>query len=338
MMKHEAVICASNLSIGYPKSRFQRETILYEHLSFKLHSGEVTCLLGVNGSGKSTLLRTLTGLQKAMKGEVNLNSKNIRTYSESELSTLLGLVLTDRMNVGGLKVRELVGLGRYPYTGFFGKLSNKDTQIINQAMADVGISHKANAYIAELSDGERQKAMIAKVLAQECPIIVLDEPTAFLDIVNRFEIMYLLHQLAIKQHKAILLSTHDIETALLFADRLWLLSEHNGLRTGNTEDIVLSDAINDYLINDKIIFDKDNGRFFPNEQSLKQAFVIANDVILYTWIKNLLHRHGYNIAVNEGEKLKIKVTSANRIDVFDNDNDYTFDSFEKFSNYLRSKK
>lgn len=158
---------------------------------------------------------------------------------------------------------ELVALGRQPHTGFFGRLHRHDHAIIQEALNAVGITHKAQSYTAELSDGERQKVMIAKALVQECPLIILDEPTAFLDVVSRIEIMTLLHRLAVEQNKAILLSTHDIEQALVLSDKLWLLSKEKGLQCGVTEDMILSHQMDNLFSHSNIRFDYDHGIYYP---------------------------------------------------------------------------
>lgn len=336
-IKRQVTISTNSLTIGYPKNRKQGENSVHENLSLSLYAGELTCLLGANGAGKSTLLRTLTGLQQPLNGEVLFNGKDIRQFSEQDLSTHLGLVLTDKTSVGGLTVKELVALGRYPYTGFFGRLSKKDNMIIEKAMEDVSIAHKSRSYVAELSDGERQKVMIAKALAQECPVIVLDEPTAFLDVVNRFEVMNLLHHLALTQNKTILLSTHDIELALLLADRLWLLSKNKGLMTGVTEDIVLSDSINDYIADGNIVFDKHSGRFVSKE-SLQMSICLEAEGDLFYWTKNFLARNGYDIlSDNAGSNMTVKVISRERIEFIEgnNENVKLLNSFESLMQYLK---
>lgn len=333
-MKKEPIISAQNLSIGYPKSRSRNTSVLYKDMSFNLYAGELTCLLGSNGAGKSTLLRTLTGLQLPLGGDVLLKAKNILRYSEQELSTLLGLVLTDKTVVGGLTVSELVGLGRYPYTGFFGRLTKEDHHIIEKAMHDVCILHKKDSYVAELSDGERQKVMIAKALAQECPIIILDEPTAFLDIVNRIEIMNLLHLIASQHNKTILLSTHDIELALTLADRLWLLARDKGLKCGVTEDIILSDAVNDYIGNDTIIFDRKTGRFVSENIIKKQIFLDAQGE-LYYWTKNFLSRKGYCVVDSPSDEFSIRLVSPTEIVINQNNQMETLSSFEELDLWLK---
>jgi iron complex transport system ATP-binding protein len=239
MMANRNILTARNLSIGY-----ERKAPLHTGLSFDLPGGELTCLLGANGTGKSTLLRTLSASQASLGGTLELLGKPLESYTERERSRSIGVVLTDRTQVGGLTVYELVSLGRQPYTGFFGKLTSEDRSIVNKALLDVGIVYKAQSYVAELSDGERQKAMIAKALVQECPLILLDEPTAFLDVVSRIEILKLLKRIAAKDGKGILLSTHDVEQALVLADRLWLLTPDGGLLTGTTEDLILSGTLN----------------------------------------------------------------------------------------------
>lgn len=291
----KSCLSSQKLSIGYKAKRGSSSSLLYSDLAFDLYSGELTCLLGANGTGKSTLLKTLNSSLVPLSGEVLLFEKNIREYSENDLSKNLGLVLTEKIDAGGLLVKEIVGLGRYPYTGFWGKTTERDEQIIEQAMEAVSITHKANSYISELSDGERQKALIAKALAQECPIILLDEPTAFLDATSRIEIMLLLQRLAKEQNKAIMLSTHDIELALSMADRLWLLSDEKGLRCGLTEDLVFSDTINEYLGSENIRFDSTSGSFH-SVKNYERAIKVHSEQNDEKWVRNFLARHRYAFA------------------------------------------
>lgn len=335
-MRGETIISAKNIGIGYAKTKHSTKNILYNDLSFDLYRGELVCLLGSNGAGKSTLLRTISASQTTLQGEIFLNNKDVTTYSEKELSQLLGLVLTDKTSTGGLLVRELVELGRYPYTGFFGQLGKKDKNIVQKAMEDVGIIHKANVYVAQLSDGERQKAMIAKALAQECPIILLDEPTAFLDIESRIDIMNLLHNLAMKKRKTILLSTHDIDMALLLADRLWLLSKDQGLVIGVTEDIIVSGKMDHFFNKDKIVFDRYSGNFLPNRKNDKKVFLKA-DNYLFHWTKNMLERNGYSITSDEKNSLfSITVQSIDNITVKKTGSATSLElnSFEQLAEYI----
>ncbi len=336
-MKQSSIISSRGLSIGYPKTRGRSTSVLYEDVSFDLYRGELTCLLGSNGAVKSTLLRTLTALQAPLEGSVLLNGKDIKTYSEQELSMMIGLVLTDKTVSGGLTVAELVALGRYPYTGFFGRLSKSDHEIIDKAMSDVCIIHKKNSYIAELSDGERQKVMIAKALAQECPIIILDEPTAYLDIVNRIEITNLLHNLALTQNKTILLSTHDIELALSLSDRLWLLSRGRGLKCGVTEDVIFSDSINQFLGNGHISFNKHTGTFVTKQRFDKSVNLIAQDD-LYYWTKNFLQRNGFMISDEVDSEFSINIIASDNIEIKKRESSHTLSSFEELKLFLQNEK
>ena len=217
---------------------------------------------------------------------------------------------TDKTFAGGLSVYELVGLGRQPHTGFFGRLSKEDKRIIEEAMENVGIAHKARSYTAELSDGERQKVMIAKALVQECPLILLDEPTAFLDVVSRIEIMHLLHRLAVEQQKAILLSTHDIEQALVLSDKLWLLSKEHGLQTGVTEDIILNHQMENLFDRKDIRFDYDHGVYYPLANGEKEIFVSSEDPTLLHWAINALNRQGYQCVSHDCDTRLVAVSST----------------------------
>lgn len=245
---------AKNLTIGYRRKPVQ------SGLTFTLEPGRLTALLGPNGAGKSTLLRTLAGTQPPLAGEIRLDGEPLASYSPGELARRVGLVLTDRVQAGGLRVRELAALGRHPYSGFFGRLSAADHAAVDRALEQAGVADKADRYLAELSDGERQKVMIAKALAQECPLILLDEPTAFLDVVSRIEVMNLLHRLA-AGGKTILVSTHDLEQALASADRLWLLGPEQGLTCGTTGELIAAGAVGRYFSRGGIRFDAETMRF-----------------------------------------------------------------------------
>ncbi len=246
------------------------------------------------------------------------------------------MVLTDKTATGGLLVKELVELGRYPYTGFFGQINKEDKDVVEKAMTDVGIIHKASSYVAELSDGERQKAMIAKALAQECPIILLDEPTAFLDIESRIEIMNLLHELAINQNKTILLSTHDIDLALLLADRLWLLSKEKGLVSGITEDIILSGIMDNFFKGENVVFDRYSGNFLPNRKSNRKVHIETNNLLLH-WTKNLIEKHGYALAIdNDIPLFSIYISSPDNIIIDINGEKTKLNTFEELANWLRN--
>lgn len=336
-MRKRAVIVANDLSIGYHSGK--KKTLVHSDINLTLYTGELTSLLGANGTGKSTLLRTLSGSQPALSGTLLLNDKPVSSFSEKEKSKSIGVVLTDKTRAGGLTVYELVALGRQPHTGFFGRLRKKDHKIIKEALDWVGIRHKASSYTAELSDGERQKVMIAKALVQECPLIILDEPTAFLDAVSRIEIMTMLHKLAAEQNKAILLSTHDIEQALVLSDRLWLLSKENGLESGVTEDIISSKKMERLFPNDKIKFDYDHGVYYPLVQSERKINVICDDRTTLHWVINAFNRNGYACIINEDKNdFPLLIINKSRdyslISKGDNQN---FTTFEELLDYITAQ-
>lgn len=333
------VIDAHNLAVGYMHGKKALRTV-YKDLNFALYKGELTCLIGANGIGKSTLLRTLSASQPVMGGDISVYLSgekesikcSLSSLSEKELSRQISVVLTDKTQAGGLTVKELVALGRQPHTGFFGRLHQYDKKIIARAIKQVGIMHRADCYVAELSDGERQKVMIAKALVQESPIIILDEPTAFLDVVSRIEIMSLLHRLAMEDNKAILLSTHDIEQALVLSDRLWLMSD-KGFECGVTEDMIFNKKL-DILFNDKNInFDYAHGVYYPKVHADKNIIVYASDKTLLHWAINALNRNGYMCQVVDDIQdikggMSLKVLSSCRL-LLCTDKEKEYTSFEQ---------
>lgn len=227
------VLRFKNLTTGYG------DIIVSERLTASLHSGAVTCLLGSNGAGKSTLLRTLAGYQRPLAGELDKISPET-----------IGVVLTERIDAMGLNVWEVISMGRHPYTGYFGRLEQKDKESILEAMKLTHTQELAERKFSSLSDGERQKVMIAKALAQQTPIILMDEPSAFLDFPSKVELMLLLRELAYKQGKAILISSHDVGIALKTADILWLMSG-KGMLEGTPEELDANGDIDSFLGNSR---------------------------------------------------------------------------------------
>lgn len=283
-------VSALGLSIGYRSGKGHVKTV-HPHICFTLERGELTSLIGLNGAGKSTLIRTLCRFLPPLGGSVVVNGKDISDYTAHEFALTVGVVLTDKTNAGGLTVRELVSLGRQPYTGFFGKLDERDRKVAEEAMKSVGIYHKADNYVSELSDGERQRAMIAKALAQECPVIILDEPTAFLDVASRIETMALLHDTARLHGKAILLSTHDIDNALMFSDRLLLLSPDTDVVSGTPEDLVLDGSLGKFFAGRGMNFDVRSGRLSTSVSG--ENIGVSGDSLTARWMANALARNGY---------------------------------------------
>lgn len=223
------VLEMSNLSVGY------RHHIVATGLSGCLSAGSITALIGRNGTGKSTLLKTLCGFLSPMGGEIIWQGKPLSDYSRSELSRMVSVVLTHRPDTEMLLVREVVEMGRIPYTPFSGKMRAEDKEKVDQSMEMTGVSHLERRRLVSLSDGERQRVMIAKALAQETPVILLDEPTAFLDYVAKVEILRLLRQLAKEEGKTILLTTHDLRQSFSIADAIWEMRD-GGMTVGTPDD------------------------------------------------------------------------------------------------------
>lgn len=220
------MITLKNLVVGYPDGRHTRQ--LNHAANEEARDGMLTCLIGANGAGKSTLLRTIAGFQLPLEGTVLLGGDDVRALSPRQRAERMAVVLTDRPDVRCTTVWEMVATGRAPFTGFWGRLSGKDRNIVTRSLRLVGIEWMADRTVASLSDGERQKVMIAKALAQQTPVILLDEPTAFLDYPSRVEVMQLLLNIAHEEHKTVLLSTHDLDLALHTADRIWLFEKERG--------------------------------------------------------------------------------------------------------------
>lgn len=246
-----------DLYIGYDDDA--SHYVVAEALNASLTGGVMACLVGANGVGKSTLMRTLSGFQSALKGEVCIDGRALEGYTPRELSERVGVVLTEREAMPDLTVEEVVAIGRMPYTNFWGTLTQADRQAVDGALLLVGIGHLRHKKIGHVSDGERQKAMIAKALAQQTDIILLDEPTAFLDYGSKVSVMRLLRQLAHGQGKAILLSTHDLEIAFQTADELWIL-QHEGLQTGTLDDLEQHGAVSAFLAKSGLRYEAEQRR------------------------------------------------------------------------------
>jgi len=250
-MEAPETIRIENLAIGYTHRHGPK--VVARELSASIRGGELTCLLGQNGVGKSTLLRTLSAFLPPLGGKIFLLERPLPDYSVKELSRTIGVVLTERTDLVNMTVRELVGMGRNPYMGFWGRLTKRDHAVVDEAIALVGVEPLEGRMIQTLSDGERQKVMIAKALAQQTPVIFLDEPTAFLDFPSKVEIMHLLRRLTRETGKTIFLSTHDLELALRMADRLCLMKQ--GLRTGTLGELSATGTMQTFFADRGIAFD-----------------------------------------------------------------------------------
>lgn len=240
-MNYELVL--QHLTVGYG------EKAVLSDINQTLQPGQMVCLLGANGVGKSTLLRTLAGFHPPLSGKILIQGRDLTSLTLSERSKAVSVVLTERVEVPYMKVADLVGMGRSPYTGFFGTLTREDRQIADEAIEMVGIADLAERTLDTLSDGERQKAMLAKALAQQTPIILLDEPTAFLDFHAKASTLRLMLRLAHETSKTILLSTHDVEMALRLSDLLWIVQDGQ-ISTGTTASLTDSGILQQFLGNE----------------------------------------------------------------------------------------
>ncbi|MGV8945703.1 MAG: ABC transporter ATP-binding protein [Lutibacter sp.] len=265
-LKDQHIIKTVNLSIGYTSKKVVNT--IASNLNIELNKGKLVCLLGKNGIGKSTLLRTLTKVQPALSGEIFINNSNLNLLNSIDLAKSLSLVLTEHLPESNLSVFELVALGRTPYTNWMGNLSETDLKFINNAFEQTNTKHLINSKYYELSDGQLQKVLIARALAQNTDIIILDEPTAHLDIHHTIETLVLLKKLAKTFHKTIIISTHEINLALQLADVLWLMKP-SGFTAGTTENLIENESLNQLFESDLIGFSK----------TLKQ-FTISNSQLI----------------------------------------------------------
>jgi iron complex transport system ATP-binding protein len=294
-----------NLAIGYAPTRNERHTVA-EDLELELSAGELVCLLGPNGIGKSTLMRTLSGLQPALSGEIRLGGQLLKDLTARHRAQRIGIVSTERIDVGHLSGYALVSLGRYPYTDWTGRMDQTDRDIVTKAIQAVGAVDLADRPVSELSDGERQKIMIARALAQETDIILLDEPTAFLDLPRRVEIVTLLRSLARDAGKAILLSTHDLDLALRNADRIWLMTPGH-VETGIPESLVLNGAFENAFARDNIEFDSASGSFRPSATRDRQIGLRGTGLTA-DWTARALERVGFTVLPEESADSSILVS------------------------------
>jgi iron complex transport system ATP-binding protein len=280
-----------SLTIGYGNYTVRKD------LNLSAESGNLICLIGTNGSGKSTLLRTLAGLQKPLKGNVSIDGKTLSELSHYERSHMLSLVLTDAIDDDNMTVFDLVSLGRFPYTNWIGTLTQKDRQMIMTSIEQVNLISKVSAYLHEISDGEKQRAIIAKALTQDTPLVLLDEPTAHLDLPNRIEIMLLLRKLSVHTRKTFILSTHELDLAIQMADYIWLIHP-DGIETGIPEDLMLAGKLQQIFGNDSFYFDKRDGHFSIHHLLGNLEVEISGEEIPVLWTIRALNRFGIKISTH----------------------------------------
>jgi iron complex transport system ATP-binding protein len=286
-------LLARDLAVGY-RSRRQRREVL-EHLNLEVRPGDLVCLLGPNGIGKSTLLRTLARMQPPLRGHVELGGADLRSISQTELARRLGVVLTERVAVEALTARRIVEFGRYPHSGWLGGLSDADRRAVDWALQAVGATHLAARDFSRLSDGERQRVMIARALAQEPVLLILDEPTAFLDVPSRVELMALLRQLTRDGRLAVVIATHDLDLALRTADVVWLMMPGGEVITGAPEDVVLSGGIARAFAGRQIRFHAED-RSFRLLTGDRGVVAVRGSGLPAAMAAGVVEREGYRVA------------------------------------------
>lgn len=309
MIKEKEFLKTHRLSIGYKKGNQVKQVL--KEINLTLQAGELVCFLGPNGVGKSTLLRTLAKVQSPLSGEILIQDKPLHKIHSSDLAKIISLVLTEKINAGNLSVYELVALGRYPYTNWSGNLTADDEKKIEESIAMTDMNDLVDEKTFELSDGQLQKAMIARALAQDGEIMILDEPTAHLDLNNRVEIMKLLKHLASETGKAILVSTHELELALQIADKLWLAAFDTPMVSGIPEDLALNGSIIKTFFKSEEAFNINTGRFLIRNK-FHTTVCLEGGGIEKQWTANALEREGFRVNDDTNGSYKITIEKENQ--------------------------
>jgi iron complex transport system ATP-binding protein len=296
------------LAIGY-KSGNGSAKIVANQIDTVLQAGELICLMGPNGSGKSTLIKTMVGMQPPLGGDIVLFGTPLNQLSTKDIAQKISTVLTDRITIGNLDVFTLVSFGRSPYTSWLGRLRDEDAKKVKWAIEVSGLQPLADRDISTLSDGELQKVMIARALAQDTDLILLDEPTVHLDLPSRVEIMRLLHRLARETNKGILLSTHELDLALKACDKAWLINNNRRLISGVPEDLVLNGTFESVFQRDNVDFDRSTGSFHLHRNN-KNKINVQGDTIGSFWTKRALEREGVQV-INSEQAVRTIIVEKN---------------------------
>ncbi len=329
------IISAKELITGYYNDgKFKAIPSFPINISAK--TGELIALIGSNGNGKTTLLKTLAGLHKYKSGKIEICGYSPNASNKLDFAKVLSIATTELLKVAYTSVYEFVMLGRYPYSNFFGKIKNNDDEIVNMALAETGIIHKKNELFNRLSDGERQRAVIARTLAQNTNVILLDEPTAFLDIKNKFEIFNLLKTLTLKFNKTIIFSTHDINTAIHIADKIWLLTP-SSLINKIPEQIIFDGDLALEFNSDYLQIDKNSGNLnFINKNYV--LIGLEGNTELQILTNNALKRIGFEISGNKTTTLNVIIEENNNSHIwklFDNNEVFLFNQLEELLLHLK---
>ncbi len=331
----EILLHTADLKVGYAQ-KSGPDNILLEQLNLDVSAGELITLIGPNGCGKSTLIRTLSGLIPKLHGVVDIKGCRDTTLTHIEKSQLMGIVLTDPVYERNMTIYDLVALGRFQHTNWLGRLQNTDKTSIHEAIEQVGLDKMVHKKLNEISDGERQRAMIAKVLAQDVDLVILDEPTAHLDLPNRMEMLLLLRQISHESGKGILLSTHELGLALQVSDIVWMVSRGQKLSQAIPEDLILSGELDKTFGNEQIGFHPFSASFelIPNKPI--GAFVVGDGLVTACVIR-MLKRLRIAMAQDEtAGTINIRVDEQNQLINVDAGSQHQFTTMIELQDFLTS--
>lgn len=330
MKKENINIELKQLSVGYLQPGDQPLEVL-KNINLTAAPGEMVALIGSNGIGKSTLLRTIAAFQPSLAGEIQISGKGLKALNPKEISRIMSFVSTETIRIPNLSVFDLVAYGRFPYTNWIGMLADEDKRVVYDAIEKVGLGEMAGKPVMQISDGERQRAMIARALAQDTPVIILDEPTAYLDVSNKYEIFHLLQVLAGERKKTIILSTHDLNIALREVDKLWIVTETINYQ-GAPEDAVLHGWLNQMFNNEHIGFDDKEGEFYFRK-NFKAKVKVEGEGLPLIWTLRALNRKGYQIVMQAEPDFKI-VAQENRWKLISSGSETEFQSIYQLLAFL----
>jgi len=291
-----------NLNVGYKAKK--SSNVILSQINTSLERGKLTCFLGKNGSGKSTLLKTILGVLEPISGEIKINGINLKEISSNERAKIISAVLTDVVRTEHISVEEFVSLGRIPHTNWRGNIDDSDKKHIDKAITICEIENIRHKIITELSDGQLQKVNIARAICQDTDLILLDEPTAHLDVSNKFKVFEILRKLAIDYKKSIFIITHDLELAFQNADLLWVIDNEGNTLSDVTEDLLLNKKVIDSFLTSNFEFDYVSGKFLYKRES-RISFKLKGDDESTYWTKQALYKNGYGVAIKSEYTLEI---------------------------------
>lgn len=324
------------MSLGYRQGK--ESTVILENLNLKVESAQLIGLIGENGAGKSTLLKSVMGMIPLLKGDLKIMGENIHSLSPRKKARLIAYVEASANLPGNLRVHEVVAYGRYPYSSLLGKPDKKAKEKMREAMEQMNVLQFADRQLYQLSDGEKQRCMIARAIAQDTPVIMLDEPAAHLDIANRYELMQMLRRLAEDQGKSIIMSSHDLDIILNYTDKIWLIHNKN-IIDKVPEDMVVSGNIELLVSTSEINFSKENAKF-ELPVSTRGVICLKGEGQVFQWTKRALTRIGFEVKCNKSEGVNV-IVKVHGDDLlweiqFSQDNSETVQSIECLIKSLKS--